>query len=241
MSLLLVLAFLFFAGSLIGWGLEVFWRRFFSKDNPERKWVNPGFLTGPYLPIYGLSLCLLCSMTFIDVSWVSDKIWLQKGTLFTVMALCITAMEYVAGLIFIKGMHIKLWDYSMEWGNIQGIICPLYSFFWYLLSALYYFFIHPQILEWLYWFTNHLTFSFVIGFFYGVLFVDLSYTFNLSAKIRTLAKEAQQDVRYERLKAAIQKKNEELAEKRHFIFAFKSNRQPLLDSLKEAFEGVEKK
>ncbi|MBR0031622.1 MAG: hypothetical protein IJP61_04990, partial [Treponema sp.] len=54
MTSLLVLTFLFFAGSIIGWGIELFWRRFFSKNNPEKKWINPGFLTGPYLPLYGL-------------------------------------------------------------------------------------------------------------------------------------------------------------------------------------------
>lgn len=24
---------------------------------------------------------------------------------------------------------MRLWDYSHEWGNIQGIICPKFSFF----------------------------------------------------------------------------------------------------------------
>ena len=47
----MILGFLFFIGSLTGWGLEVFYRRFFSAANPERKWINPGFLTGPYLPL----------------------------------------------------------------------------------------------------------------------------------------------------------------------------------------------
>ena len=105
MDLFLVLAFLFFCGSLIGWSIEVIWRRFFSKANPERKWINPGFLTGPYLPLYGLSLCVLFLLSFINVSFVHE-IFLQKLILFVLMALCITVMEYIAGLIFIKGMKI---------------------------------------------------------------------------------------------------------------------------------------
>ncbi|MBO6220155.1 MAG: putative ABC transporter permease, partial [Treponema sp.] len=165
MTALLVLTFLFFAGSIIGWGIELFWRRFFSKNNPEKKWINPGFLTGPYLPLYGLSLCLLFALSFIDVSFVESK-WLQKLLLFILMAFAITVMEFIAGLIFIKGMKIKLWDYSKNWLNIQGIICPQYSFYWVILSGAYYFLVHPRILEWLYWFTNHLSFSFVVGFFY---------------------------------------------------------------------------
>ena len=203
MEFFLVLTFLFFIGSLIGWSLEVFWRRFFSKNNPDRKWINPGFLTGPYLPLYGLSLCVLFTLSFINVSFVKE-IFIQKALLFVLMAMCITLMEYVAGIIFIKGMKIKLWDYSNCWGNIKGIICPQYSFYWIILSAVYYFFIHPQVLEWLYWFTNHLAFCLVIGFFYGVFTMDACYTFKLSAKIREFAEERQIEVRYENLKALIQ-------------------------------------
>lgn len=50
MSLFLTIAFLFFIGSMAGWVIEVVFRRFFSSANPERKWINPGFLSGPYLP-----------------------------------------------------------------------------------------------------------------------------------------------------------------------------------------------
>lgn len=138
MNFILVLAFLFFAGSLIGWGIELLWRRFFSANNPERKWINPGFLTGPYLPLYGFSLIILFTLSFIDVSFIKDEI-LQKTVLFILMALCITFFEFIAGLIFIKGMKIKLWDYSNCRGNIMGIICPKYTFFWWLLSGIYYF------------------------------------------------------------------------------------------------------
>ena len=236
MIIFLILTFLFFAGSLIGWGIELFWRRFFSKNNPERKWINPGFLTGPYLPLYGLSLCILFLLSFIDVSFI-QKIWLQKLVLFVIMSFCITIVEFIAGLIFIKGMKIKLWDYSACWGNIKGIVCPQYSFYWIILSATYYFLIHPQILEWLYWFTNHLAFCLVVGFFYGVFTVDLCYTLKISTKIRAFAKEHQIEVRYENLKREIQKRNEELREKRHFIFQFRTNSNNFLENLQEIFNN----
>ena len=235
MTALLVLTFLFFAGSIIGWGIELFWRRFFSKNNPEKRWINPGFLTGPYLPLYGLSLCLLFVLSFIDVSFVESK-WLQKLLLFILMAFAITAMEFIAGLIFIKGMKIKLWDYSKNWLNIQGIICPQYSFYWVILSGAYYFLVHPRILEWLYWFTNHLSFSFVVGFFYGVFTIDLCYTFQISTKIREYAKENKLEIRYENLKESIRKRNEEFEERKRFFFALKSNHLPLKDILREIFE-----
>ncbi len=50
--------------------------------------------------------------------------------LLLIIAISMTLIEYIAGIIFIKTMHVRLWDYTMRRGNIQGIICPLFSFFY---------------------------------------------------------------------------------------------------------------
>ena len=60
MNIFLLYVFLFFIGSLFGWVLELFYRR-----PIEGRWMNPGFLTGPYLPIYGFGLCTLYSIAAI--------------------------------------------------------------------------------------------------------------------------------------------------------------------------------
>ena len=177
MNTLLTLAFLFAVGSFLGWCLEVVFRHFVT-----HKWINPGFLIGPYLPLYGFSLCMLYALARLEPYIPIQNYILKKLVLFVIMAICITAIEYIAGLIFIKGMNIKLWDYSDRWGNVQGIICPLFSFFWLLLSATYYFFIHPYILNSLDWLAQNLAFSFIIGFFFGI--------FEHSGKQRTKRRKA---------------------------------------------------
>lgn len=203
MNLFLTLAFLFCIGSVLGWGLEVIFRRFFSAHH----WVNPGFLVGPYLPLYGSSLCVLYLLAMLEPLMPGDSPWLKKILLFVVMALAITALEYVAGMIFIHGMKIKLWDYSDRWGNVKGIICPLFTFFWLVLSAVYYFLIHPHILSALHWLAENLAFSFCIGFFYGIFLIDVG----LMVKIRAFAAETNIVVRVEELREdihqALQKKN----------------------------------
>ena len=240
MKFFLVITFLFFAGSIIGWGIELVFRRFFSKNNPERKWINPGFLTGPYLPLYGFSLVILFLLTFIDVSFIENP-YLQKAVLFCLMALCITLFEYIAGMIFIVGMKIRLWDYSKNWGNIKGIICPQFTFYWWLLSATYYFFIHPQILEWLYWFVNHIEFSFVVGFFYGVFTIDVFYSLRIMTRIRRFARENEIIIHLTELQQQIRQKNDENKEKLHFWLTMKSEELPLVDHLKQALERIGKK
>lgn len=34
-----------------------------------------------------------------------------------------TLLELVAGLIFVKGFKVRLWDYTNDRGNFKGIIC----------------------------------------------------------------------------------------------------------------------
>lgn len=235
MNLFLIIAFLFSMGSFVGWCLELVYRRFFSAANPERKWINPGFLTGPYLPLYGFSLCIVFLLAQINLSFIKNQV-LQKLILFVVMALMVTFIEYITGLIFIKGMKIKLWDYEKEWGNIKGIICPRYSLYWAILSAIYYFLIHPNIIKSLQWLADHLAFSFVVGFFYGIFVVDLCYSMNMITRIRKFANENNIIVKTEALKESIRKKNEELKEKRRFMFVFRSEKSSFAENLKNYIE-----
>ena len=46
---------LFMVGSFGGWVLELIYRRYFS----SHKWINPGFLVGPCLPLYGFGVTFL--------------------------------------------------------------------------------------------------------------------------------------------------------------------------------------
>ena len=50
-------------------------------------------------------------------------------------AAVITLYEYVAGCVVNLKMGWNIWDYSQLPGNLKGQICPLFSFFWFLLSA----------------------------------------------------------------------------------------------------------
>ncbi len=214
---LLSAAFLFFVGSVIGWCLEVLFRRFFS----AKKWINPGFLTGPYLPLYGFGVTGLFAIRQIPIA--TGSAWGDALAYIVIMAVAMTAIEYVAGLVFIKGMKIKLWDYSDRRGNIQGIICPLFSFFWLAVSVLYYFVVDPYAMDAVVWFVRHIAFAFVVGMFFGVFLVDLAHSLNLTAKIRAYAKTHNFVVSFEKLKESIKNKLENIEEKKaSFVFPFRS-------------------
>ena len=238
MNRFLVLAFIFFVGSLAGWGLEVVFRKFFSGSNPEHRWINPGFLVGPYLPLYGFGLCTLYLLAGLEqYSVVSDPFW-NKALLFLVMAIAMTVIEYIAGEIFILGMHVKLWDYSGLWGNVKGIICPLFSFFWAVLGAVYYFLIHPYVLDSLRWLSENLAFSFVVGFFYGLFLVDLCYSLQLGAKVRKFAREYDVIVKYDQLRERLRKEREKRIQKRRFFITLYTE-GPLTEQMKRLREEGE--
>ena len=159
--------------------------------------------------------------------------------LFLGMAVSMTLIEYIGGLMLLKGAKIRLWDYSNCRGNVQGLICPLFSFFWALLGAGYYFLIHPHILTALAWLSENLAFSFVIGFFFGVFLVDMASNAHWAARIKAFADENGVIVKVENLKAHIRSAQERASARVHFFFAFRSER-PLAEHLREAHEAVEK-
>lgn len=232
MNVFLTLAFLFFVGSVAGWVLELLFRRYISSSNPERKWINPGFCKGPYLPIYGTGLCLMYLIASLEkYRFIENPFW-NKAILFFIMALCMTGIEYIAGIWSLKFAKVRLWDYSDEWGNLQGVICPKFSLIWAMLGAAYYFLIHPYILDALIWLSNNLAFSFVIGLFFGVFIIDAASSAHLVAKLKKYAEENDVIVKYESIKTHIRVRQDEMKQKYHFFHPFKTER-PLTEHLKE--------
>ena len=138
MKYLVIASTLFVIGSLFGWVLELLFRRFVS----QKKWMNPGFLTGPYLPIYGFGVVVLYIVSNIPFG-IESQTW-DIVVRIVIIGFGMTFIEFIAGLIFIKGLKIRLWDYSNRKGNIMGIVCPIFSLAWLAVGSLYYFLLNPR-------------------------------------------------------------------------------------------------
>lgn len=221
MNLFLVFMFIFFIGSCCGWVLELCYRRLV-----HGKWINPGLLAGPYLPIYGFGLCTL---TFLYLELNSYN--LSPLIIILLMGASMTLIEFLTGLIFIKGMGIKLWDYSNNWANFKGIICAEFTIIWTGVGALYYYFVAGYVIRALSWFSNNISFSFILGIFLGIIVIDFCYSTKIFVKIRKYAKTHGIIVRYEEFKEHIRETQKEFKQKYSFIFPFKQN-NPLIDYLK---------
>ncbi len=235
----LTVTFLFMVGSMSGWVLELFFRRFISNKNPSRKWINPGFLCGPCLPLYGFGLVGLFIMSLMPYIGGEDADIGPAGTVgaIIVMGFMMTVIEYIAGLIFIKGMKIKLWDYSDEFLNLSGIICPKFSAIWTVLSAVYYFFIQQYVIRLVQWFSDNIAFTFVVGMFYGIMIIDLNYSLNVVGKVRRFAIDNGIVVKYEVLKEEIRRDTDLIKKKGRFLLAL--NTEGLLsEKMEKSFESI---
>lgn len=112
--------FLFSVGSVLGFFLELFYRKIV-----EQKWLKPGVFKGIYLPLYGMGLCICYFVFNIHISFIFK----------VVLIVCLlTLIEFLCGMIFIKYFKIPLWDYSDKFLNYKGLICFEFSIYWGLLG-----------------------------------------------------------------------------------------------------------
>lgn len=101
---------LFMIYSVMGWCMEVT-----LKLLESRKFVNRGFLIGPYCPIYGYGAILI---TFLLEKYINDVI-----TLFIMAILVCGILEYTTSYLMEKIFKARWWDYSQNKFNINGRVC----------------------------------------------------------------------------------------------------------------------
>ncbi len=117
-------AFLFVVFSVMGWLLETSYRSL-----ANRRFINPGVLTGPYVPLYGFS--------GIVILMIYGKIGSEPLIIrFFAYALVVSIIEYLVGEFLLLVFKRRYWDYSNDIFNVQGHICLVFSMIWGVLSLI---------------------------------------------------------------------------------------------------------
>lgn len=83
------------------------------------------------------SMSLLGGICLVAIRWIDltvPKLRLPWKAM--LCAVIITQLELICGLIVNCHLELGVWDYSHLPWNLAGQICPLFSFFWFLLSGL---------------------------------------------------------------------------------------------------------
>lgn len=104
------LLWLFFIYSIAGWVTEVF-----LKFLEYKRFINRGFLIGPYCPIYGAGAVLITVggklLSPVDRTWAMS---------FLIAFVLCGLLEYLTSYILEKYFHARWWDYTERPMNLHG-------------------------------------------------------------------------------------------------------------------------
>ena len=101
---------LFIIYAFLGWVVEMFYNYY-----EHKKFVNRGFLIGPYCPIYGVGGLTVT----VFLTKYQDSIFVTFGMSIILFAV----LEYFTSYLMEKLFKARWWDYSDKKFNINGRIC----------------------------------------------------------------------------------------------------------------------
>jgi len=107
---LINLILLFFTYAFLGWCIEVTLKYF-----QFHRFINRGFLTGPWLPIYGSGAALIT----VVIKGLAP-LEFSVGTTFIVSFLLCGVLEYMTSYVLEKRFRARWWDYSQKPMNLHG-------------------------------------------------------------------------------------------------------------------------
>ncbi len=118
--------------SFFGWSLEVVYQAV-----EQGKFINRGFLNGPYCPIYGFGVIIVVGML--------EPIKNNLIILYLGSVILTSLLELFTGFILEKIFNMKWWDYSQDKFNLHGYICLKFSLLWGVACLIVVRLIHPLI------------------------------------------------------------------------------------------------
>ena len=105
-------------------------------------------MTGSFFhTVQGAFVCLFVSTVWLrrgswcclpwavprTLRWRSPGLPLPTPLLAGIGAVGVSVLELGTGLACRRLLHVEVWDYSQEWGNLAGLVCPKYTALWFLL------------------------------------------------------------------------------------------------------------
>lgn len=84
------------------------------------------------------TMFLLGGLCFVLVGGINERFSWETPLVLQMLlgALLITALELITGCVVNLWLGWGVWDYSGEWGNFLGQICPKFSALWFLVAGI---------------------------------------------------------------------------------------------------------
>lgn len=211
MQILITYLTIFILFCFLGWCLEVVYRSL-----RLHHLVNPGFMVGCSLPIYGTGVVVLYAIADLNIG-VDNEI----SSFFIKAIICaflMTLIEYISGLISLKIYHNRLWDYSNRFLNIQGIVCLRFSIYWAILGGIFIATLYKPLKGFTTYVYQTKDLYLVLGILYGIFIVDWVYSMDLMTKLKKYAEVTHITFNFENLKVSVRERFNKLSQKRISIF-----------------------
>lgn len=120
--------------SFIGWSMEVI-----LGFIQHKRFVDRGFLLGPYCPIYGFGSMFI---VFLLRKYTDNALVL----FILAMVICL-ALEYLTSYLMELIFKARWWDYSNKKFNINGRVCLEYAILFGLGGTIIMYIVHPFVLS----------------------------------------------------------------------------------------------
>ena len=160
---------IFFIYAFLGWCTEVSYAA-----TKTGRFVNRGFLNGPWCPIYGLGVVIVLSFL--------EPLKNNLPLLFLGSVVLTSALEWLTGFLLEKLFAQRWWDYSNEPFNLGGYICLRFSLAWGFACVFVVKLLHPTVLLFIR-LIPHLAGVVLLAVLGAVMAVDLAATVSTIAKL----------------------------------------------------------
>ncbi len=124
---------IFFIYAFLGWCTEVSYAALVTG-----KFVNRGFLNGPWCPVYGFGVVIVLGC----LTPLADNL----PVLFVGSVVLTSILEWLTGFVLEKLFHQRWWDYSDQPFNLSGYICLRFSIAWGFACLFVVKLLHPTVL-----------------------------------------------------------------------------------------------
>lgn len=178
MEIIIILFISFILYSIIGWTMEMV-----ITASENKKFINRGFLIGPYCPVYGVGAIFIVTLL--------DQYSNDLSALFVLAVVICSIVEYTTSYLMEKIFKARWWDYSKIPFNINGRICLSNSIL-FGFGGIVIIKINPFIFNMLASLPN-LYLGLAFGLLFSLFIIDVSISFSIINKLKLSVLNAKKD------------------------------------------------
>ncbi|MBR4514015.1 MAG: putative ABC transporter permease [Lachnospiraceae bacterium] len=182
---------------MFGWAYETI-----EVSIRKKEFVNRGFMSGPWLPIYGFG-AMIYLVVCVPLKDYPVLVFLSGMVTSTVM-------EYIAGALLLYIFKVRYWDYRKFKIQLHGHICLTASLIWGMGALLFVYILHEPVVRFMGW-INQEVLSVATLVITGIMGYDFANSLRQALDLRRIL--ANMEEMLDQLTEIVEKKSHGMIEK----------------------------